>query len=265
LKLGGSLITDKTREATYLGERMDGLAQAIQFVLATRPDLRLLIGHGSGSFGHFAAKKHGTAAGVQTAAQWLGFAEVGRVARSLTELVSRSLSKAGVPVWPVQPSASAECADGQLVALETRPLEAALAHGIVPLVHGDVAFDRTRGGTIISTETIFFHLTPILAPQRIVLLGEVEGVLDSQGKVIPRITPGTYSNIEAALGGSRGVDVTGGMASKVRDMLRLVEAAPGLTVRIMSGLNPALVQQALSDPDTESGTVINQDQPARSS
>ncbi len=259
LKLGGSLITDKTREATFLSERMGGLAEAIRSVLTARPDLQLLIGHGSGSFGHFAAQKHGTAAGVQTAAQWLGFAEVGRVARSLTELVGRSLSEAGIPAWPVQPSASAECTDGQLVTLETRPLKAALAHGIVPLVHGDVALDRTRGGTIISTETIFFYLAPILAPQWIVLLGEVDGVLDPRGKVIPRITPTTYSSIEAALGGSHGVDVTGGMASKVRDMLRLVEAAPGLTVRIMSGLNPALVQAVLGDPSTEAGTVISRD------
>lgn len=259
LKLGGSLITDKTREATFLGERMDGLAQAIQSVLAARPDLRLLIGHGSGSFGHFAARKHGTAAGVQTEAQWLGFAEVGRVARSLTELVSRSLAEAGVAVWPVQPSASAECVDGRIAVMDTRPLEAALAHGLVPLVHGDVALDRTRGGTIISTETIFFYLAPILLPRRIVLLGEVDGVLDAWGNVIPQITPGTYSSIESALGGSHGVDVTGGMASKVRDMLRLVEAVPGLTVRIVSGLDPALVQRVLSDPALEAGTAIGLD------
>jgi len=177
-------------------------------------------------------------------------------ASRLNRLVMDTLAEAGVPVWSVQPSASAECTDGVLQRMETRTLKAALEHGLVPLVHGDVALDTVRGGTIISTESIFFFLAPVLHPERVLLLGEVAGVLDLAGRVIERITPATFPAVEEALGGSHGVDVTGGMASKVRDMVALVQAFPGLTVRIMSGLDPGLVQRALITPETAAGTLI---------
>ncbi len=261
LKLGGSLITDKTRESTFLGERMARLSAAIASAMAARPGLRLLIGHGSGSFGHFAAYRHGTMQGVATAEQWQGFAEVARVAGHLNDLVSEKLAAAGIPVWPLQPSASAECVDGDLRYLEARPLQIALEKGLVPLVYGDVALDTVRGGAIISTEEIFLYLTPILRPRHILLLGEVEGVLDQGGHVIPRITPQILPEIEAVLGGSRGVDVTGGMAGKVREMVRLVQTYPALTIHILSGLEPESVQDALRDPMHAPGTAIFAEQP----
>ncbi|MBN1319078.1 MAG: hypothetical protein JXA42_26580, partial [Anaerolineales bacterium] len=56
LKLGGSLITDKTRRETPRFDVIKWLAAEVREALDRRPDLKLVIGHGSGSFGHFAAK-----------------------------------------------------------------------------------------------------------------------------------------------------------------------------------------------------------------
>ncbi|MBN1966863.1 MAG: uridylate kinase [Anaerolineae bacterium] len=256
LKLGGSLITDKTREASFLSERMAALAAAIAAARANNPSLQLLIGHGSGSFGHFAARRFGTVAGVQTAEQWAGFAEVGRTARQLNHLVTEALVEAGLPVWPLQPSASAQCADGVLQHLAVEPVQAALEQGLVPLVYGDVTLDAVRGGTIISTEMIFEYLAVRLRPRHVLLLGEVAGVLDADERLIPLITPATLPELTAALGGSHGIDVTGGMASKVQDMVRLAEHVPGLTVHILSGLAPDDVRAALIDPENSPGTRI---------
>ena len=100
-----------------------------------------------------------------------------RVAAELNRLVVDALWEAGVPALRIQPSASARCRDGELLALDERPLIAALDHGLAPVVHGDVALDDVRGGTIISTEEIFGWLAPRLLPQRVVLVGEVAGVL----------------------------------------------------------------------------------------
>lgn len=256
LKLGGSLITDKTREGVFLEERAVRLADEIHTAWSAGAGLRLLIGHGSGSFGHFAARKHHTMEGVSTPEQWHGFAEVGRTAARLNRLMADALAGAELPVWPIQPSASAECVGGSLRLLEVRPIRAALDHDLIPLIYGDVALDAARGGTIISTETIFFYLAPLLRPQRVLLFGDMEGVLDKAGQVIRRITPGSLPKVETALGGSRGVDVTGGMASKVRDMVKLVERTPELTIRILSGMTPGLLRDALLDPDSAPGTVI---------
>jgi isopentenyl phosphate kinase len=256
LKLGGSLITDKTREATARPDHLQRLAGEVRAALEARPDISLVLGHGSGSFGHFPGQRYGTRGGVHSSQEWVGFAQVSAAAARLNRLVTDAFLKAGVPVLSLQPSASARCEDGQLKTLESAPIQTALAHNLVPLLYGDVALDSVRGGTIVSTEEIFLHLAPILRPRRILLAGDVEGVLDTSGEVIPHIRPGQIARLSARLGGSHGIDVTGGMLGKVTAMLRLVELHPEISVRIFSGLTGGEVERALADPAYPAGTLL---------
>jgi len=256
LKLGGSLITDKTHAYTARYDTTARLAGEVHQALDAMDNVRLLIGHGSGSFGHWAASPYGTRQGVHTPIQWRGYVEVAAAAARLNRIVTGVFLEAGVPVLSVQPSASARCHDGVLEYLDTHAIHAALAQGLAPLVYGDVAFDDTRGGTIISTEDIFFYLTDELQPARILLLGEVPGVLDSDGTVIPHITPVDFPTLQAMLTGSGGVDVTGGMADKVARMVELVERHPETCVHILTGAEPGLLARALFDPTWNTGTRI---------
>ncbi|MCS7282753.1 MAG: isopentenyl phosphate kinase [Anaerolineae bacterium] len=257
LKLGGSLITEKSEPYTFRSGVARRLAQEIRTALAARgKDFSLLIGHGSGSFGHFAARPYGTRDGVRTPEQWLGFARVAGAAALLNRLLTGLLEEAGVPAISFQPSASARCRDGQLVRLEVEPIRRALHHGLVPVVYGDVAIDEVRGGTIVSTEDLFVYLTRALSPRRILLATDVPGVLDEGGRVIPAITPATFPVIRPLLRGAQGVDVTGGMADKVERMVGLVEARPGLEVRIFSGLEEGALFRMLVEPETPLGTCI---------
>jgi isopentenyl phosphate kinase len=96
----------------------------------------------------------------------------------------------------------------------------------------------------------------------VLLAGEVAGVYDSAdmtGRVIVRLTPATVGHYVAALGGSHGTDVTGGMLSKVQQMLHLIRHQPNITVRIFSGAKPGAVRKLLSDPRYSTGTVIDHD------
>jgi len=261
LKLGGSLITDKTRDNTPRPEVIARLAQELAGAL---PALQtpLLLGHGSGSFGHAAARRYGTRAGWRDAESWRGFAAVSVAAARLNRIVADALHDAGVPVFSALPSASARCQDGALIFLDTRPIRRAAQNGIVPLVMGDVAMDEARGMTIVSTEEVFAYLArdfagdPALRVTRILLAGETEGVYagGDPSRVIPRITPANWEAARAGVGGSRGADVTGGMASKVQDMLRLVNEHPGLTACIFSGLTAGNVARALAGEPV--GTIV---------
>jgi len=265
LKLGGSLITDKTRENAPRLDVIHRLAREISAALGTA-NPKLVLGHGSGSFGHAAARKYGTRAGVRDAAGWRGFAEVSVAAARLNRIVADALHAAGVPVISFCPSASARCEDGRLVHLDVAPIRSALEHGLVPLVMGDVAFDAVRGGTIVSTEEVFAYLARELPVTHVLLAGETEGVYDLsprtvgetpqgreaghvpshlRGKVIERITLLSWDGVRGGVGGSRGADVTGGMASKVQDMLHLVTERPTVIVRIFSGLVEGNIAQAL--------------------
>ena len=104
VKLGGSVITVKTEPETARLQVIERLAGEIATALTSHPDLRLVLGHGSGSFGHPAAQRHGTHLGVHSLAGWQGFAEVAATAARLNRLVAGALLAAGVPAWSIQPS-----------------------------------------------------------------------------------------------------------------------------------------------------------------
>lgn len=245
IKLGGSLITDKTVQSSFRADVTRRIAAEVQRARVDNPDLELLLGHGSGSFGHFEAKKYDTLNGVSTAQGWYGFARVAHVAAQLNKLVAEQMLDAGIPVFPIQPSASIMASDGKIHTMHLDNIQTCLQNGLVPLVYGDVAFDTIRGGTIVSTETVFDFLVASLRATRILLIGEVDGVYDGTGHVIPEITTGNFEEISVHLGSSRGVDVTGGMYAKVKDMLQIANTPPYPIIEIINGLVPDRLYMAL--------------------
>jgi isopentenyl phosphate kinase len=248
LKLGGSLITEKSRAHTA---RLDTITRLVQEIAAARqanPDLRLLLGHGSGSFGHVAAHRYATRQGVRTPEQWRGFTEVWKAAAALDHLVVDALHAVGLPAVALPASAAVMAHDGQVSRWDIIPLASALGAGLLPVIYGDVIFDEVRGGTILSTEELFDYLAPRLEPQRILLAGLEPGVwadYPACSQLVGEITPQNYAGIAASVSGSAATDVTGGMASKLSQALNLVIQHPGLEVLIFSGETPGTVQQAL--------------------
>jgi isopentenyl phosphate kinase len=227
---------------------LDRLAAEIAAACVQSPALRLVVGNGAGSFGHIPASRYGTRQGVHTPEDWRGFAEVWHEAATLNRLVTDALHAAGLPTVALPPSASVTARDGQVLTWDLSPIRNALQSGLLPVVHGDVIFDTVRGGTILSTEDLFEHLARQLHPERILLAGLEDGVwadYPACTRLIPVITPETLPQVAPALGGSSATDVTGGMSSKVRQSLALVDELPGLEILIFSGERPGQVKSAL--------------------
>lgn len=248
LKLGGSLITDKLSAFTPRREVLARLAIEISSAIEEQPGLRLVLGHGSGSFGHVPAARYNTRAGVHTAQEWSGFVEVWKEARALNQIVLEELLRAGLPAVALPPSAAVIAEDGRVAAWQLEPLHAALGAGLLPVINGDVIFDRQRGGTILSTEDLFYYLAQRENVRLILLAGQEEGVWEdfpACTRLLEEITPDGYAQVAGALGGSAAVDVTGGMLEKVTSMLALLRRRPGLQIAIFSGKSPGLVRQAL--------------------
>jgi len=264
VKLGGSVITDKQCPCTARPELIGRLARELKAALTAQPQLRVLLGHGSGSFGHIPAQKYHVRQGIAPGADWWGFVETGAVAARLNRIVTDLLLEAGVPVWSAQPSASAHCEGGRLFSLAVDPIRESLDRGLVPLLYGDVAFDGRQGCTIISTEELFGFLAQAMPVRRMVMVGEVDGVYDRdplaepEAVQIPRITPSSFRQLRAQLGKSHAVDVTGGMLTKVQAMVALVSSDRVQRVHLISGRREGALTQVLLDEHACGGTVIEQ-------
>lgn len=264
LKLGGSIITEKTQPNTPNMEVLRRLAVEIKSALDARGgELRLIIGHGSGSFGHVAAAKYKTIQGDLGPESWLGLVEVAAAASRLNRIVMDVLLEAGIPAIQFQPFASARTRKKQLMYMETYSLKAVLEHGLVPVVYGDTAIDAVQGMNIVSTEKIFDNLARELNPERILLASDVDGVYIGDPKTNPDaelvedIDSSNWDDVAESLGGSQAEDVTGGMLAKVRDMYHLTLAMPPMQAMIFSGLIPGQVENALAGNAADFGTLIN--------
>ena len=172
----------------------------------------------------------------------------------------KALDRAALPAIAFPPSASVTALDGRVLAWDLAPLRSALEAGLLPVVYGDVIFDRARGGTILSTEDLFAYLARHLRPQRILLAGLEPGVwadYPTCQQLVAEITPQHLPEVISALSGSTATDVTGGMASKVQQSLDLIQELASLEVQIFSGETPGAVEQALQGASL--GTVIHSD------
>ena len=257
LKLGGSLITDKDKPYTPRLDKLASLSKEIKAALDSNPNLTLILGHGSGSFGHVAAKKYGTRDGVQTREQWLGFTEVRFQAAELNRFVVQSLLEAGLPALPFPPSASLVSDNRKVTQHTIAPIRKALAANLLPVVQGDVAFDELLGGTILSTEDVFKFLVEQFAPRRILLAGIEAGVWEdfpARTKLVKQIQLSDYEAMRSGIQGSASTDVTGGMKAKVEEMLSLLRENEGLTAQIFSAEEPGMLTRALQGENV--GTLL---------
>jgi isopentenyl phosphate kinase len=248
LKLGGSLITVKNQPHTPRLDVLERMSQEIAQALDIDKQLRIILGHGSGSFGHVPARKYQTRLGVKTTEEWLGFAEVWQEANELNHLVIKALKAAGLPVVVFSPSAAVISTQGRVASWNLYPLQRALEEGLLPVVHGDVVFDLELGGTILSTEDLFAHLTSHIQPERLLFAGIDPGVwvdFPENTSTLAEITPESLPAVETRLKGSAATDVTGGMADKVRQAIALIKLYPDLKAAIFSGEVPGNVRRAL--------------------
>jgi len=267
LKLGGSLITDKDIPYTPRLDKLTDLAQEIKTVLDSSPNLLLILGHGSGSFGHVAARKYGTRDGVKTSPQtplpegkgnyWKGFAEVRFQAAELNRYVMQSLLTVGIPAISFPPSASMVSKDRKVIHHNILAMRKSLDVHLLPVVYGDVAFDENLGGTILSTEDVFTFLVDQFSPSRILLAGIETGVwqdFPARTRLVKQIQLSDYEKMRAGIGGSASTDVTGGMKAKVEEMLELIQKNKGLAVQIFSAEESGFLMRALKGENV--GTLL---------
>jgi isopentenyl phosphate kinase len=289
LKLGGSLLTEKTAvdairpavlarlaaeiaEAAHAGSWTPaagtpgaaGAPGAGAGVAAPAGGRRtaLVLAHGSGSFGHVAARRHGIAGGLREAGQLPGVSLTQERAAALHWQVCAALAAAGLHPFSLAPSSSVVAAGGRPLGVALEPLLLAVAHGLLPVLYGDVVMDREQGVAICSTERLFELLARELPAhgvrvRRVLWLGETDGVYDAAGRTLERLGAGDlarHEELRGAIGGAAGTDVTGGMLHRVETALAL--AARGIPSLIANGTTPGLLAAALRGEPVHGTEVV---------
>ncbi|MHC1611536.1 MAG: isopentenyl phosphate kinase [Candidatus Methanospirareceae archaeon] len=258
LKLGGSLITEKNAPYTINYHVLTRIVKEIREAIDNDPHLQLLIGHGGGSFPHPVAKSFKTADGFIQDTSIRGFALCQNAASTLNRILVDLMLDYAIDAVSIQPSACCIATNGRITDFFSKPIEVSLEHRLVPVLFGDCVFDTVKGCTIISTEQIFSYLSSFIKPSRVLIVGLVGGVYtsdpqkDEDAKFIPTIEVEKFTSIESYLGGSYSADVTGGMRTKVKELIEI--ARRDIECEILSGA-PGNITKALAG-QRGLGTII---------
>jgi isopentenyl phosphate kinase len=233
LKIGGSILTDKTRASAAREDAILLMAKEI----AQSPE-KLVLVHGAGSFGHIPAQRYGLPQKFSPEGLWATHRSVAL----LNDMIVEALSRAGVHALPVHPLSCLVLRDGRIDSFNLEPIIRMLQNGLMPVLHGDVAMDLTRRAGIVSGDQLVPYLAKALGADVAAVGCNVDGVL-FHGKALPFISRRTLPEIEGDLKGSAGVDVTGGMKGKLLELLDLADN--GVDSIIFNALKEGNISRAL--------------------
>jgi len=263
LKLGGSCITDKMVPDSMFGDRITAAARMIVKAINdfgdpsnTGSTMSLILAHGAGSYGHIPADRYAAVNGVHPDKGWKGFHEVRKSMIKMNLEFLEYCNRGGLYPITVQPSSVVIADNGIVSRIDTKVIEAIMNKGMIPLIHGDIVIDETRGFTIASTESLLDAMSEVFVFERIVTAGDTDGVLNERNETIPFIDSNKPEQVYGVLTGAESTDVTGGMKTKVEKLVKLVSRNPGTEARIIrfTGNEDTLYQAILGRGG--GGTVI---------
>lgn len=221
IKLGGSVITDKSQYRTFNKDQVSRLCREI-----AESGKGTIVVHGAGSFGHVIAKKYSLQHGLIDFSQIPAIAQVQYDVRELSSMVVRELISNGIPAVSVPPGSCFVMDNGKLVVNDSEAIRALAHMGIMPVLFGDVVMDRGKGFGICSGDQIMEVLMDIFKPDKVVFVSDIDGLYtadpktDSDAKLIPQFDGSTLKEISS---GSTVDDVTGGVVGKMESMLRMCD------------------------------------------
>lgn len=255
LKIGGSVITDKSRELQARIPTINRVAEEIQ-----QADLRkLIIVHGGGSFGHPLAKRYRLTEGFKEETQKNGFSETHHMMTVLNGLFMDALIQRNIPAVSIPPCSCIMAENGRIQHFQDAPLKTLLSMGFSPVLYGDPVLDSKLGFTILSSDQLVSVLATQFIAERIIIGVDVDGLYNADPKVektakmFKHLTLKELKKVRNRLGSSTSCDVTGGMFGKMAELIPAIEL--GIPVTVVNGTKPDHIYKALKGKKVKSTRI----------
>lgn len=219
IKLGGSVITDKSKLKTPRKDAISRLSSEIE-----QTNKEVIIVHGAGSFGHIKAKKHGLQNGFKNMAQLDALSEVQSDVRTLNLIVVECLRKKGLKPISLPPSAIVTCRNKAIKEMDKEIFGQYLGLELLPVTFGDVVLDENLGFCICSGDQLMLELAKAFRPEKTIFVTDVDGIytknpIKKGAKLLKTVT----ANTKIDTGKDKVDDVTGRMRGKLKMMFEIAK------------------------------------------
>ena len=257
IKLGGSLITEKSSMKKFNHKAVEEVVDSLCSALDLGASIVLV--HGAGSFGHLLAKKWGIADGLNIdheREQREAVKEIRSDMRELNGLVMGKMKERGLQCSSHPPSdwATGTGANfsGDVSFFERGPNEP------IPTTFGDVVeTDDGTGFGILSGDDLMLRLsTELEVTHCIFLIGDSDGIMtcppgEKDSKLIPHFGPDTIISGKH----DSDIDVTGGIGLKIDRSLEIAKIVE--EVWIIDGRKPDRVVDLLTSGETIGTKILS--------
>ena len=138
-------------------------------------------------------------------------------------------------------------------------IEEMLRQDLIPVVYGDVIWDKKWKSVIYSGEKFLNRIASHLLKKgfkidKIIQVGQTDGVYEKNKKTIPVITKKNWPKAKKHLYETSSDDVTGGMSHKIEDALLMADQ--GIKTLLINGNTPNELVNAFCNKKTK-GTLIS--------
>ncbi len=247
IKLGGSVITEKSSTATFRSNIMNDLASQL-----SRSKKDFILVHGAGSFGHVLAKKYNLNAGFSKEEQRYGFASTQRLVQTLNTHVLTSLQNQNLPAISLPPHAVLSLHDHNLESIDMSLFKMYVKNNFIPVTYGDVALDTHLGFSICSGDLLMLLLAKEFQPEKVIFVIDEDGVYTKNPKkhvdatLLQTIHKDEIDSLQTSLDSH--ADVTKGMAGKLQTIKKIT--ALHIDTILVNGLVPDRLYHVLTNQST---------------
>ena len=253
LKLGGSVITNKTKIQTFKKKLMDSLSESIK-----KSGKQMIIVHGAGSFGHILAKKYELNDGYKNSKQIKGFSETHKMVQSLNTLVLKSLLNFDIPAVSISPHSIIKLDNHKLAKMNFKLFEDYLERHFIPVTFGDVVLDKKLVFSICSGDLLVEALAKYFKPEKVIFAIDEDGLytsnpkIDKKAKLIGKTTLKKTKELSTII--DKHPDVTGGMSGKINTIKSISKL--GIETVLLNGNKPERLYKILVGKEAKSTIVV---------
>ncbi len=185
IKLGGALLTDKSTPYTSNDSTIKEVAREIKECIDSGLIEDLIIVHGVGSFGHPPVLEHKLHHGFQGTHQLIPLSQTQLNVNKFRIFLTNELIDVGIPVNLLHSSSIFASEKMKISDFFLESIKGFLSLGMVPLIGGDMIFDKKMGFCVGSGDQISTLLSKELLADKMIFATDVSGIHEKDPKLVP--------------------------------------------------------------------------------
>jgi len=263
LKLGGSLLTDKSVKYKLRDDTLNKIAYEIKECIDLRLIEELVIIHGVGSYGHPPVLKYNLHKGFKNQDQLIYLSKTQYKVNSYRSMITKSFLDLEIPVNLIHASSMVIGKNMKITDYFFKSLIGYLSLGMVPLIGGDMMYDDNMGFSVCGGDQLAIIISREIGANHLIFATDVSGIYDKDPKKDPNalllkeININEIEQIMERMDESNKSDASGRMKGKILSLISAKDLIKnGLEVSIISMMKSGTLKKYLKGQDIDATKVF---------